>query len=48
MKEQSEQERRLERTAAVMRRIAKLKIQAHGLKDTPEEYIAKCQEKFSK
>lgn len=43
-----EQKRRQERTAEVIRRIAELKVQALGLKDTPEEYIAKCQERNAK
>ena len=30
-------------TKAVLLRIAELKIAAYGLKDTPEEYLAKCQ-----
>lgn len=37
-------QRRLEQTAAVMRRIAELKIAAYKLSDTIDEYIVKAKE----
>ena len=35
-------------TRKTMLRIAGLKIKAYGLKDTPEEYIEKCQQKTTR
>lgn len=37
-------ERRRRATRKFMLRVAELKIKIHGLKDTPEEYVQKCQE----
>jgi len=34
---------RKEATRKTILRIAELKIKAYGLKDTPEEYVRKCQ-----
>lgn len=35
----------MDKTRKAMLRIAVLKIKAYNLKDTPEEYIKKCQKK---
>ena len=38
-------DRQKEKTRQTMLRIAELKIKAHGLKDTPEEYVKKATKK---
>lgn len=40
-------DRRSKATRRTMLRIAELKIQIHGLKDTPEAYIEKCKKRNS-
>ena len=40
-------ERQKRATSAFMLRIAAAKIREHGLKDTPQEYVAKCQKRVA-
>lgn len=40
-------QRRLEATRRTMLRIAELQIKRFGLKCTPQEYVAKCQQNMA-